>query len=686
MARLLRLGYLTCAIASSDLNGLPVHNDGLSLLQVSAKQHLSKITRGDGDGVPGTCNAYGDLHWGVTFPEAMKMRMGDFHNLGLSRLFQSADGYIVAHGFQCLFSTNPRPNAALTMFAVAVEGVKLIFVGDASSCYKNVQFRIEKDGEVMKSWGKTLPFNMWGGTYWDSAMHEEQTIDGTTIKYRSDKDFIYFSGGDAAAGNEWTLRTSIMGDNSQHAGGADCTNDDWKTAQPGNNKYFANSYVDFKIVMQNVDQTDQTVCGAPDQSSIRAPGTTVAIANEAAEATSIFSQADLDSRCEGCVWFPMQEIRASIRFEWPPNSGKIVAERSGKTLLTEYDDCVEWFTQPAPIAAGGYYVTGVCGNKPADCIVVDDAALLCESVRTPPSCTAHPWLAAPPPPEEECTENGCSYDRGQELCDPLKRAPQAEGDMYMDCLSDWCASCDENVVDEYEELENMLHPTPKCTDGSKCVPNHVCEESLLLSLGTLTVNNLGNAGPDPGAAQELRYSKVAFFSGIDLDLVVTTNSEYAPKNVALNGLMGTMGRINLVCGQTVDLDFHLVETGSNDEVLVDNVAISFFDMDEGPRGQGRGTLSACSAVATYISLDSELVAASGADCPHSVKSSQRGAKRNEPTSPDDVSEDQMSRSVTFAFEGVSTMHVQWALSDCRRTARNLQFAMEPTVACLGSSM
>ena len=71
-------------------------------------------------------------------------------------------------------------------------------------------------------------------------------------------------------------------------------------------------------------------------------------------------------------------------------------------------------------------------------------------------------------------------------------------------------------------------------------------------------SNLGGQGPDASAPPSIRYVNVA--SGysaqsgpFNVDLEVTAMSEYTPQNASLNGLVGSLARINLACNHHVNL-------------------------------------------------------------------------------------------------------------------------------------
>jgi len=101
---------------------------------------------------------------------------------------------------------------------------------------------------------------------------------------------------------------------------------------------------------------------------------------------------------------------------------------------------------------------------------------------------------------------------------------------------------------------------------------------------TVTHSNLAGQGPDTGA-EEIRYTNVGTYTSaggvpVVVDLAVTGNGSYATSNNASNGKSGKFGKVNLLGGNSVELTFSFMRTGTNVPIELAEVLISFFDLDQ----------------------------------------------------------------------------------------------------------
>lgn len=405
--------------------------------------------------------------------------------------------------------------------------------------------------------------------------------------------------------------------------------------------------------MLEMDPNGKSICtnvwdmdGGPNPG--QAEGSPVVVTPGSVGETLVFTQAEIDSRCSECVWGRLAQMRQK-------NGGLMVAPKwsnQGKPFPATLEECLQFERYP-----GG-----------------------CDAYYNPRTCE-NPWAPGEPvpQPEDKCKETECSFSFAQRLCAPLKDTPP-EDNAYHNCMWDFCAGCKEDVFEEYQQIESLEHPEPTCVKNKgNCGQEETCNEAVTLSLENgPSVNNLGGAGPDSGAA-ELRYSKAGAFNGKSLDLVVTADG-YKPKKASMNGAKGQFGRINLKCGTNAAFQFSWVDSDTGAAVEVNDVAVSFYDMDEGKRGKGRTKITACGATDLYVSSDSELSTEQRtADC-FSAESSTQGARNNEPENPLLLTQDQLSRSASFSFKGSTGASFDVSLGKCSG-ARNLQFAVRPTVAC-----
>lgn len=365
----------------------------------------------------------------------------------------------------------------------------------------------------------------------------------------------------------------------------------------------------------------------------------------------IFTQAEIDSRCDQCVWGKLAQMRQK-------NGALMVApewSHQGDVFPATLEECLQFEAYPGSCDA--YYNPRTCKN---------------------------PWIPGEvtPKPEEKCKETNCSFNFAQRLCGPLKGTPAEDG-AYHGCLWDFCAGCDEKVFQEYQDIENFEHPDPACIENKNaCNSDDTCTSAMTMSLKDgPSQNNLGGFGPDAGA-EELRFKKAGSFNGKYVDLVVTADG-YTPKKPEVTGAKGAFGSINVKCGTNAAFEFTWVDSETGEAIEVNDVSVSFFDMDEGRKGRGRNKITACGAADLFVAADSELKTEKRSPGCFSAESTKFGQRKNEPTDPLLLTEDHMSRAATFAFKGASSATFDVSMSKCPGGARNLQFAVRPTVACAG---
>jgi len=299
----------------------------------------------------------------------------------------------------------------------------------------------------------------------------------------------------------------------------------------------------------------------------------------------------------------------------------------------------------------------------------------------------HPPPPPPPPPNSQvaCEEAKCPYDRAQELCASLESHEVS----YENCLNDVCMSCEDNemmvvAADELVAAEEQENPGPCCVDaGSKCgLPADTCSASVKMNMFQMAQNNLGGLGPDEGA-EEIRFSKAAAINGQLVDLVIKqSGGNYLSNNPGKNGKSksGAFGNINLKAKHDVDLEFSFEDSTSGTAVTVEDLSITFYDIDEGKRGKSRSTLTACGADNVVVTTDSELTLDHAAGC-YKISSSTHGTAADNPTSASTLSALQASRTATFVFSDASKVYINYQIGK-GFGARNVHFLVEPTLPCM----
>jgi len=291
------------------------------------------------------------------------------------------------------------------------------------------------------------------------------------------------------------------------------------------------------------------------------------------------------------------------------------------------------------------------------------------------NCAQPPEAPPHPPAKEECDKSECSWIHAQELCSSLK----GDEDLYNDCLFDFCISCDDSASAEFIESIENFNPSPLCVQGAtECNPEDVCSKSVTMNTLTVSQNNLGGVGPDDGA-EEIRYGNAAVVDGKTVDLILTTDGTFKSPKPGKNGNAGPFGILNVKCGSSITLNFQVVDSESGVPVVLEAVALTWYDLDEGKKEKGRATVTTCGSTGAIVSDNSELTVKRQGGC-STATSSTPGTGKDNPTSPHRLSSLQMSRALTLPFKGVSEWTSTLSLSKGSK-GRNFMFALEPSVAC-----
>lgn len=304
-----------------------------------------------------------------------------------------------------------------------------------------------------------------------------------------------------------------------------------------------------------------------------------------------------------------------------------------------------------------------------------DATPDCENMPDPPQA---------PGAQETCEAEGCSFETAETVCAPLEQHDVK----YQGCLLDVCSGCGNSddgdsdmaqIAGDDVEEEEEDEPGPVCVDaGADCNMPETCSSAVNVNLDTVGQNNLGGIGPDDGE-EELRFTSAALVGDKVIDLVVKgVGGDYKGKG-AQNGKKGQFGVLSMKAGHDVELEFTFVDSDGA-AVVLDSLALSFYDLDEGKKGKSRSTLTACKATNAILTTNTELTLQRPDNC-FEVSSSQHGTKANNPTAPGSLTQEQGGRSVTFVYSGVSSVTVTMAVSK-GFGFRNTFWSLEPSLPCL----
>lgn len=183
------------------------------------------------------------------------------------------------------------------------------------------------------------------------------------------------------------------------------------------------------------------------------------------------------------------------------------------------------------------------------------------------------------------------------------------------------------------------------------------------SLSHLVYSNLGSKGPDFKEPEGLRFSNIVMHNGKSVDLIVHALSEYNPQNVSQNKLNGKFVQINIARDASVDLKFRFVDSKTSDDVVVDFMYFSMFDIDEGRFNHLEETLKIGGFAASYLTDATEITETVLVDGRSQYVSSTHGIIEDNPKDPRALTEQQKNRAVTFLYTKFSSFEATFASSE-----------------------
>jgi hypothetical protein len=181
-----------------------------------------------------------------------------------------------------------------------------------------------------------------------------------------------------------------------------------------------------------------------------------------------------------------------------------------------------------------------------------------------------------------------------------------------------------------------------------------------LTMSELIYSNLGRKGPDFGQPEGLRFKQVLMNKGKPVDMMVHALNEYKPQNISQNRLNGHFVQINIARSQSVDLKFRFVDTQTSDDVVVDFMYFSMFDIDEGRFNHLAESLTIGGFAASYLTDDTEVTETVLPDGRCRYESSTHGIIEDNPKDPKALTDQQSNRAVTFLFTKTSSFEATFA--------------------------
>lgn len=181
-----------------------------------------------------------------------------------------------------------------------------------------------------------------------------------------------------------------------------------------------------------------------------------------------------------------------------------------------------------------------------------------------------------------------------------------------------------------------------------------------LTLSELVYSNLGRKGPDLDQPEGLRFNHILENKGKSVDMIVNALSEYNPQNTSQNRLNGKFVQINIGRGQSVDLSFKFVDSETSEDVVIDFMYFSMFDIDEGRFNHLEEFLAIGGFAASYLTDTTEITETVLEDGRSQYASSTHGIIEDNPKDPRRLTEQQSDRAVTFLYTKLTSFEATFA--------------------------
>jgi len=227
--------------------------------------------------------------------------------------------------------------------------------------------------------------------------------------------------------------------------------------------------------------------------------------------------------------------------------------------------------------------------------------------------------------------------------------------------------------------------TPAAQPQAQAAASCPCTNGLSLTLKTPRYSNLGGAGPDLDSPQEILYPEAGVVDGRVVHVKVWTTDPYKGK-AAMNGVKGSLGRLNMKTNQEVAFQLSVIDADSGAPLQLGALPMTFLDLDEGKNGKGRASVSVCNSE-QFTVTPSELVLSFPEGCA-TATSSTKGTARDNPSSVEGALTDGVAsrRVISYIMKEADSGIYSFKLSVAKGFGqRNFLFTLTPGAACSDES-
>jgi len=215
-----------------------------------------------------------------------------------------------------------------------------------------------------------------------------------------------------------------------------------------------------------------------------------------------------------------------------------------------------------------------------------------------------------------------------------------------------------------------------------------CSMFPYLRLVNVTSRNLGGKGPDMDAPPGLIYQTQMVGGPEDgkeyeLRLNLTSDSAaFKPMSVGEIGFQGKYGSINVQENSSATVEVEMFDTNASKRVPFRLLYFTFFDLDQGPNGSARESITVDPGGEAYVSNNSEVNVTKVADGGLLFEATAAGTGEDNPKDPLMLNALQFRRAVTVGIHDAPKLTITFAVSESRkRNPRWFSFRGQPTLLC-----
>eukprot|EP00439_Symbiodinium_sp_Y106_P044184 s918_g5.t1 len=208
-----------------------------------------------------------------------------------------------------------------------------------------------------------------------------------------------------------------------------------------------------------------------------------------------------------------------------------------------------------------------------------------------------------------------------------------------------------------------------------------CEDFPSLDFLWVAHNNLGNKGPDYG--EEGLVYRVRHYNGREMEMVFNAMNDFREHDSKMFGMHGKYGSLNVAELSQADLRVTFRDHMTKQPIILDHVAMTFYDIDQGPSSMG---IEEVEVEGDWtLALVSKNSGIKVDHSPHLRKirfsSTMEGMAMDSPMDPMTLTMVQFEKAVTLKFEHTDSFRVRLAVRNKGTNYRFFEFAGRASMVC-----